>query len=187
MSNKIPSPKDVDYYDQVLTQPDNISSCNVKNCDIILGLYPKYCFVHTLQKYNLYISNSCIPNVGMGLFAGPKGFKKGDIIGKYSSKHNRITYGELLEKNKNCLNTNERTKYILCDIPKKNQNQLDVMCWDGLDIRSTILRFINDSYNTKLKNNTYFTIKNDEAYVIASENIKPFHELYISYGTKYWD
>lgn len=187
MLNKIPSPKDINYYNIVLTQPDNVSKCNSKNCDNILGLYPKYCFIHTLKKYNLYISKSCIQDVGMGLFSGPNGFKKGDVIGKYSSEQNQITYGELLEKNKNYTDINERTKYILCNIPKKNQNQEDVMCWDGLDIRSTILRFINDSYNTKFKNNTYFTIQNDEAYVVALENIKPFHELYISYGTKYWD
>lgn len=192
MSKKNPSPKDKNYYDIVLTQSDNVSTCNYINknnnkCNKKLHLYPKYCFIHTLTTNNLYIASSTIPNIGMGLFAGPKGFKKGDIIGKYSN-NNSITYGELIENTKhyNDKDLYERTKYILCDLPKKDQKQSDVLCWDGLDIRSTILRFINDSHNTTHKNNTHFTIKNDEAYVIASEDIKPFHELFISYGNKYW-
>lgn len=185
LKNKIPSPRDKNYYDVVLTQ-NNKTTC--KRCNKILNLYPKLCFIHTLKMNNLYISKSEIPNVGMGLFAGPLGFKKGDIIGKYSSNNNHITYGELLENNKNCPTNmlNERTKYILCNLKKDNENQNDVICWDGLDIRSTILRFINDVYKTDFKVNTYFTIKTNQAYVIASKDIPPFHELYISYGTKYW-
>lgn len=184
MFKNIPSPRDKNYYDTVLTQSDNISTCGIDKCNKKLGLYPKFCFIHTLIKNNMYISKSCIPNIGMGLFAGRKGFKKHDVIGKYSSDNNKITFGELLKNNEK--NTYERTKYILCSLPKKNQKQKDVMCWDGLDIRSTLLRFINDSYKTNYKNNTYFSIKNDEAYVIASDDIPPFHELYISYGNKYW-
>lgn len=190
MSKKIPSPKDKNYYDSVLTQSDNITMCHYNNCHKKLGLYPKYCFYHTLKENNLYIAISSIPDIGMGLFAGPNGFKKGDVIGKYSSDDNNncITYGELIENTKifNNHDLYERTKYILCDLPKKNQKQSDVLCWDGLDIRSTILRFINDSHKTSFKNNTHFIIKNDQAYVIASDDIKPFHELFISYGNKYW-
>lgn len=186
MLKKIPSPRDKNYYDNVLTQ-NNDSICLYKNCNLKLHLYPRYCFIHTLNKNNLYIATSTISGVGMGLFAGPKGFKKGDVIGKYSN-NNCITYGELIQntRNYNEQELYERTKYILCDLPKKNQKQSDVLCWDGLDIRSTILRFINDSYNTNYNNNTHFIIKNNQAYVIASDDIKPFHELFISYGSKYW-
>jgi hypothetical protein len=163
------------------------NKCYEITCYNDKGIYPTYCFIHTLQYNNVFISPSNIKNAGYGLFAGPKGFKKNDIIGEYSTTQNKTTQGEIL---KNCNNTYNNTyidscwKYTLC---KSNILKDDIVCWnDTDDINSTYVRYINDAYNTKFKNNSEFNIKNDNAYVIASTDIKPYQEIFVSYGSSYW-
>ena len=51
-----------------------------KRCALKLGLYPRYCELHTMLIQNVYISKSHIKAAGNGLYAGPYGFKKGDVI-----------------------------------------------------------------------------------------------------------
>ena len=125
---------------------------------------------------NVYIEKSNIKNGGNGLFVGPYGFKKGDIIGKYSFPYNQVSLENLERrcKKEKCWD------YVFCET--KGQK-----CWDGLDLRSTIIRNINDAHNSKFRNNSYFEIKGDNVYAKTSRNIKPFSEIFISYGSKYWD
>jgi hypothetical protein len=72
--------------------------------------------------------------------------------------------------------------YIFCDEGQSSKTK----CWDGLDIRSTIIRNINDAHNSKFKNNAYFDIKKGKVYAIASRTIKPHREIFIDYGENYW-
>ena len=62
----------------------------------------------------------------------------------------------------------------------------DDMCYDGLDIRSTLMRNINDAHGSSYKNNCYFDEIKGQVYIIAAKNIKPHKELFISYGRQYW-
>lgn len=174
------SPKRKDYESRVRIKPDKTSKCgyinsNNSRCNLKLGLYPEYCYLHTMLIDNLYIAKSNIKNGGNGLFVGPYGFKKGDIIGKYSYPYNEVSL-ETLErrcKKEKCWD------YVLCDLEKKK-------CWDSMDLRSTILRNINDAHNSKFRNNSYFEMRGKDVYAKASRNIKPFSEIFISYGSKYW-
>lgn len=180
---KTPSPNRKDYNKRVVTKDDKTSRCTYihseggKRCKLKLGLYPVYCHLHTMLIENVYIAKSNIEQAGNGLFAGPYGFKKGDTIGKYSYPWNST---KLKNIDKRCTN-NKCWSYIFCE----DENP-DSRCWDGLDIRSTIIRNINDAHNTKFKNNCYFDIIKGEVYAIASKKIDPFTEIFIDYGKSYW-
>lgn len=174
------SPKRSDYFQRAKKRPDNHSRCtyihNVsgKRCRNLLGLYPRFCELHTMMVENVYIAPSNIKGAGNGLFAGPYGFKKGDIIGEYSKPWNRVsdkTLGKRCDNSK-CL------AYVFCDAHE--------MCWDGLDIRSTVIRNINDANGSKFRNNAYFDIIDGHVYAIASRNIKSNFEILITYGSLFW-
>jgi hypothetical protein len=137
-----------------------------------------YCELHTMMIDNLYIAKSQIPNAGNGLYAGPYAFKKGDIIGEYSLPWNSVSLGNLTKRCK----TDNCWSYVFCDEGDDDNTK----CWDGLDIRSTLIRNINDAHNSGLRNNAYFDVLKGHVYAIASRNIKPFSELLIDYGVSYW-
>lgn len=175
---KSPSPRLNTYEKKAQRKPDRKSKCtyiysNGKRCENLLGIYPEYCEHHTMMINNVFVSKSSIPLAGNGLFAGPWGFKKGSVIGRYSFKWNKVKLETL---DKRCKNI-KCWDYVLCD---------GDICWDGLDIRSTLMRNINDAHNSKFRNNSYFEIIDGNAYVIASRNIKPFREILVSYGSHYW-
>ena len=171
-----------------------------KHCKNHLGLYPQFCFIHTLLINNVFISKSHIKNAGNGLFAGPDGFKKNSIIGIYSSESNKTTQQNVIDI---CNKTQDNScwQYVLCNLKKQHQKDSDVICWDAIDKKSTLMRYINDAHKTKYKNNSYFHIKKKKnkitletnnqkwiftAYVIASKNINPYEEIFVDYGKNYW-
>jgi len=184
---KSPSPIRKDYPKKAQTKSDHSSRCTYihpetnKRCKNKLGLYPEFCHLHTIAIQNLYIAPSQIPNAGNGLFAGPFGFKKGDIIGKYNEKWNAVNLGQL---EKRCTDDN-CWSYVFCnDEDKKDHSQ--TKCWDGLDIRSTLMRNINDAHGSQFRNNAIFDVIRGNVYVIASRNIKPKKEIFVNYGARYW-
>jgi hypothetical protein len=169
---------------------DYINPESNQKCKNHIGLYPQFCFIHTLLINNVFISESNIKKAGNGLFAGKFGFKKGDIIGLYSSENNKLTQNDVIKK---CdrIKDDSCWEYVLCNLKKKGQTENDIICWDGQDTHSTIMRFINDARKSPYKNNSYFYIKNNKkrepiAYVIASKNINPYEEIFVSYGKNYW-
>ena len=183
-----PSPKTKDFEKLAQTESDKHSRCTFINaetnrrCKLHLGLYPKFCHLHTLLITNLYIADSNIKNAGKGLFSGPYGFKKHDIIGEYSEDWIKLKYSEL--EKRNGPNKLFNTSYVYCDAPKDDKNE---NCYDALDIRTTLMRFINDSHgNSKYKNNVYFSSHKGHVYIKTSKNIQPFEELFLDYGAEYW-
>jgi hypothetical protein len=143
-----------------------------KRCKLVLGIYPRFCYLHTLLVENLQIKKSQIKNAGNGLYAGPFGFKKGDQIGEYSMPWMKGQWKRILNR------TNEpNTSYLLC--VKKT-------CWDALDKNSTIIRNANDAHGSKFKNNAYFLEKNKRVYMVASKKIKPKEEIFCDYGEDYF-
>ena len=175
-----PSPKRSNYTKVAVTKDDRKTRCTYinlptgKRCRNKLGLYPEFCELHTILIHNLYISESTIRDAGNGLFAGPYGFKKGDIIGKYNNPWNSVKLSTL---EKRCQD-DKCWDYIFCE-----DTESKTMCWDGLDIRSTLMRNINDG---KQANNSYFKMSRGNVYVVASRNIKPNKEILVSYGSDYW-
>jgi hypothetical protein len=183
-----PSPKRQNYETKAKKSSDHISRCTYinpltnKRCRNKLGIYPEYCYLHTIAIQNVYIAPSQITKGGNGLFAGPFGFKKGDIIGRYNHKWNAVTLGKL---EKRC-NNNYCWSYVFCD-DDNNKDYTKTKCWDGLDIRSTLMRNINDAHGSKFKNNAIFDVIKGNVYVIASKNIKPKSEIFVNYGKYYWN
>lgn len=149
-----------------------------KRCKNELGLYPQFCEYHTVMVHNVFIGRSKIKHAGNGLFAGPYGFKKGYIIGKYSYPWNKVSLGEIAKR----CNNGKCWSYVFCDEGTDDKTK----CWDGLDIRSTLMRNINDARGSGYKNNAYFDVIKGEVYVIASKNIQPAKEIYVNYGSSYW-
>lgn len=193
-----PSPKRKNYQDVAKTKVDDtdklrctyihpdtfteikllFGKSTTKRCRNKLGLYPQYCKLHTMMIENLYIEKSNIPLGGNGLFTGPYGFKKGDIIGKYSQPQNEVSLGTVYKRCKD----DKCWSYIFCDSGHTDKTR----CWDGLDIRSTLMRNINDAHKSGFRNNAYFEMIDGEAYIVASRNIKPKKEIFVSYGINYW-
>jgi hypothetical protein len=173
------SPERRDYTKRAIKRADSKSKCiyihpqTGKRCKNLLGLYTEYCELHTMLINNVYIAISQISRAGNGLYAGPYGFEKGDIIGEYSKPWNKV---DLKTLEKRC-KTDSCWDYVLCDGDK---------CWDGLDIRSTLMRNINDARNTKFRNNSFFENRRGKIYVVASHNIKPHSEIFVDYGDNYW-
>lgn len=179
-----PSPRKKNYATLAQTKSDSKTKCiyihpdTGKRCTNLLGLYPEYCELHTMMINNVYIGKSNIKKAGNGLFAGPYGFRKGDIIGKYSYTWNKVSLGSLKERctRESCWD------YVFCNHGESN----NTACWDGLDIRSTLMRNINDAHNSGFRNNSYFDIIDNKAYVVASRTIKPHTEIFVTYGKTYW-
>lgn len=188
------SPKRSDYEELAIVKSDGHSKCSFiepktnKRCKLYLEMYPKFCHLHTILIDNLYIDISNIKNAGNGLFSGPLGFKKDEIIGEYSYPWMEVKSKKLDIRNGKGKNVNY--DYVLCLNKEKGQKEGDIMCYDGLDKNSTIIRNANDAHNSNFKNNCYFeAIKRDckyKVFAVTSKNIKPFSEIFISYGDNYF-
>lgn len=147
----------------------NKGLCGYADCQNKIGLNSKYCSEHTLDFENLIVKKSNIPKAGYGLFAGPKGFKKGEKIVLYGYKHNELSMDEFKKT--------DDTDYMICD---------DDICWDGKDRKYSVGRYSNDCYKSKFKCNAHFKIINKQAYIYAMRDIKPYSEIFTDYGPDYW-
>ena len=81
--------------------------------------------------------------------------------------------------------------YVLCLNKEKNQLEKDILCYDGLDKNSSIIRNANDAHGSTYRNNCYFYQKklNGKYKVLAvcKRNIKAFSEIFIDYGDSYFN
>lgn len=194
---KSPSPKRSDYEKRAITHPTNerciyIDPETQKRCKLHLEIYPKYCAVHTMLIDNLFVAPSGPKNWGNGLFAGPLGFNKNDIIGEYSQDWMKVKQGRLERRNGKGKDKDVNYSYVYCNEKKKNQKEADVQCWDGLDKNSTIVRNANDAHGSKYRNNAYFDTRTDKhgklhVYMIASRRIGPMKQIFCNYGPSYFD
>jgi hypothetical protein len=197
--HKSPSPKRKDYEKRAVTTP-TLERCiyidpeTNKRCKLHIGIYPKYCHIHTTLIENLFVAPSGIENAGNGLFAGPLGFRKNEIIGEYSFDWMKVKQGRLDRRNGKDENGEYNPvnySYIFCDEKKKNQKESDVQCWDGLDKNSTIIRNANDAHGSKYRNNAHFETRKDKngktrIYMMASRRIAGLKEILVWYGPSYF-
>ena len=147
-------------------------------CQNKLGKYINFCWLHTDLVQNIQIKKSQIPNSGYGLYAGSKGFKKGEKIALYGTPNNHV-----LEKtlNAKCESAKDFNKcwgdYVLCH---------GKHCWDGRNPKSTISRYANDCHGSSFKCNSHFEIFKGVPWLVATRNIPPGQEIFCSYGKDYW-
>jgi SET domain-containing protein len=128
-----------------------------------MALYDKY----------LYIKKSNLPNAGKGLFTKvfiPKGAKiteyKGDIL----------TWKEV------CKKPDEGIGYVFYF----NRNHVI----DAWKTKKGVAHFANDARGlvrvTGLKNNSEYDTENNRCYIVATKDIPPKSEIFVEYGTEYW-
>jgi hypothetical protein len=152
-----------------------------KRCQNPLCNYPRYCARHTDKIDNVQVKKSSIDKAGLGLYAGSKGFKKGEPIVRYGYDKNLTKYGQIIQK---CGYGHKCWEYVFCDETKKSLN--NTVCWDGRSKRSTIARYANDCHGTGKKCNAQFEMIDGIPWIVATRKIEPKTEVYCNYGDEYW-
>ncbi len=192
---KSPSPARRDYEKRVQTKPSKerclfIDARTNKRCQLEIGIYPEYCQYHTSVIDNLFIKESNVKGGGNGLFAGPMGFKKGDIIGEYSKPYTKVRFGRVYERNGKGKKTIDSYVYCLNASEDQDEDDPNIQCWDSLDKNSTITRNANSAFGTKFKYNAEFIEEEDSkgdvhVYMVATKNIPALTEIFCHYGDAY--
>jgi len=141
-----------------------------------------FCRRHNDEVLNVVVKKSQINKGGLGLYAGSKGFKKGERIARYGWDHMVVGEKELEDKCERTTKTSKQYKdcfgwYTLCNAVK---------CWDGRDKSSTTARFANDCHGTGKKCNAHFQMINKIPWIVATKAIKAGEEVFCNYGPGYW-
>jgi SET domain-containing protein len=123
---------------------------------------------------NFIIKKSQIPGAGKGLYT-KKEIKKGERFLEYT--------GEIItEKELNRRAENDLFGYAFYISKRK--------CIDAYNMPEVIGRYANDAKGLTrvegLKNNCYYDVWKNRAWLVAGRNIKAGEELLISYGAEYW-
>lgn len=140
-----------------------------KRLEAVPGIY--FCNWHNDAVHNLKIGKSAIKGAGTGLFAGKKGFKKGDIIGEYS-RYDIKTRGDPCLKSKDY--SHNCSSYLYCD---------ETWCFDARFTPAIIIRHANDARSRK--NNSSFEDYRGRVFLVADKKIKKGQEIFANYGEDY--
>ena len=129
------------------------------------------CWQHLKKEKNLRIKKSQIPGAGLGLWTTRK-FKPSERIGKY--------VGEKMSRDKvdERYPGNTRAEYVLC--PTANH------CIDARRTNVSAVRFANDARGTRFKNNAMIRPRADVVRSKPQRGIPKDREIFLSYGTAYW-
>jgi len=122
-----------------------------------------------MQKDDLYIAQSTLPNAGKGLFT-KKVIKKGELICYFS--------GELIDEREAERRDNGIRGHYFVQLASGK-------ILDTYNSKS-FAKWINDARDKK-KNNSkiYSTMGGNRAYISATKTIKP-GEIFVDYGRQYW-
>ncbi len=140
----------------------------------------------TLNNKNVTVRKSTIPNAGRGLFANIT-FNIDDCVAEYNGKI-------IGQKEVDKLTEQNQYQYIA--------QLTDFLAIDGYrDEKTGLGSFVND-IRTKTKHNAYFYVSdykpnndnhnfgrktNLRVFLIASNKIEKGDEIFVSYGSKYWE
>lgn len=126
---------------------------------------------------NLEIKKSQIPNAGMGLYTHQL-IKRGEVVVEY--KGEVITWAQCQKRNDALEGVGAYYFYIS-----------DRKCVDALHTPEALARYANDAAGIVriegYRNNARFEVIKGKPYIVASRNIKPGEEVFVSYGKVYWD
>jgi hypothetical protein len=150
---------------------DSIASSTGQRCRNRTGR-GRQCWHHQMRNKNVRVKTSQIPNGGLGLFAGPKGIKKGQRISytgqamthaAVNARYPRETYPH-------------GPDYVYC--------RSNAHCRDARKTSERGYgRWVNDARGSDLRNNAKLTTGYN---VRATRNIAPGSEVLASYGRQYW-
>lgn len=125
----------------------------------------------------LVIKKSKIPGAGKGLFT-THDIKRGEKVIEYTGEI--ITWKECLKRNDNMDGVGAYYFYIN-----------DRKCIDAQHTLDSLARYANDAAGfvrlDGVRNNCRYEVEKGKAYIVASKNLKPGDEIYVSYGKEYWD
>ena len=126
---------------------------------------------------SLEVKKSKIPGAGKGLFAKEM-FKRNDKVIEYTGEI--ITWKECQKRNEALDGVGLYYFYVS-----------DKKCIDAQNVPESLARYANDAAGfvrlPGFRNNARFEVIKSKPYIIASRNIKPGDEIYVSYGKEYWD
>jgi SET domain-containing protein len=150
-------------------------------CKKTASLYPYLCDEHAIEKYNLSVRKSSIPNTNMGGLFAETDFKKGDFLCIY--------HGKLISFNDQ---TCKSLDYVL-ELPSVHCEKGYAV--DSSSTQSSLGRWANDGSmcEPKIEPNAEFKILLQKevnhmclVYLSAKNDIKKGEEILVSYGEKYW-
>jgi SET domain-containing protein len=125
----------------------------------------------------LKVKKSQIPGAGKGLFT-THAIPKGEVVCEYEGE--RITWKECLKRNEDQIGKGAYYFYI-------NARN----CVDAQYTLWAHGRYANDAAGLTrvigLKNNAEYEVRKNVPYIVATRNIKPGEEIFVSYGKDYWD
>ena len=144
--------------------------CKRKTC-----IYAAYCYQHTRSILGLYISQSSIPNSGLGLYTA-KAIKKGKKVADYTG----VIVGT------KAWNEGGEGDYGV------QLNKREVL--DARSTQTALGRYANDcrDRNRRKKEcpgrNARFVVntRRKTVYIKATKNIPAHSEIFVSYGRQYW-
>lgn len=123
----------------------------------------------------LIVKTSTLPNAGKGLFT-TKAIKKKSQIIEYK--------GEIIDWKEYEKRVKEDKDGYLFYI---NKNR----CIDAYNTPQYKARFANDAMGLArikgVKNNAVYEIIGDQCFIIATRDIEPGEEIFVSYSKEYWD
>lgn len=126
----------------------------------------------------LSIKKSKIPGAGKGLFTDVL-IKRGEKVIEYTGEV--ITWKECLRRNEAIKNGVGAYYFYISD--RK--------CIDAQNTPESLARYANDAAGfvriPGIRNNARYEIIKGKPFIIASRNLKPGDEIYVSYGKEYWD
>ena len=125
----------------------------------------------------LYVKKSKLPNAGKGLWTNTE-IKKGEVVTEYEGE--KITWKECLKRNENQKGFGAYYFYV----NSKN-------CVDAQYTLWVLARYANDAAGfgraEGIRNNCKYEVRKGKPYIVATRNLKPGDEVFVSYGKEYWD
>ncbi len=141
------------------------------------------------SSFNLYLSQSQIPNAGLGVYTrdhippntlidGYFGIELNvNMGGDYNLRINDNSYIDASDFPRCYMAMINDCEFIAKKVIKKNKKNIDITPKYNLDANNNPLvtncKFITDSINNK-------------GYIYSIKHIEPNSELFISYGNSYW-
>lgn len=124
----------------------------------------------------LLVKKSKITGAGKGLFTTEE-IKRGQIVVEYTGEE--ITWAECQKRNDQMDGVGAYYFFI-------NNRK----CIDAANTPDSLARYANDAAGfvriEGIKNNSRYEIIKNKPYIVASRNIKPGEEIFVSYGRAYW-
>ena len=122
----------------------------------------------------LYLRPSNIPKSGLGLFTDQE-IKKGEDV---------VEYNGIIRTWKECEKLHEEGKGGYFFFINNRY------CIDAYPTTTEMGRYANDARGHSrvegIRNNSEYVIRNKKVYIVATRNLKPGMEIFVSYGVDYW-